>query len=673
MNPFIRFLTMIDIFGISFTFRYKDKERYQTALGGFIVLLFLIVVIGMVIYYFIPFINRKNYTIVYYTMNLAETEEVNLFKGGSNFAVGFQCEDNKAETKTIDDLLNLELKYIYYIKEMDGSYHKEPKNLETHLCTYEDFNNSFDSQFDYLGLGSQICIGNKDYSIQGIYADKVFSYFEISAVAKDKEEDTIKEVERFIFENDCKVRFIYTDIIIDLDNYKDPLAEYLNEIFIQLDPTLFIKRNIYFMNQEYTNDDYLMFVFGDDEEPEIKPLYSRYEEYALYKGLNRSITKVYQYEYYTKMYVRADLKKTIIKRKYQKFMEFYADASSLLLAIYEILVVIFNYIDTFYGYNTISKKIFFFKDLENSDSFNINKKINVINELITITDLKKTSEKSLYKSESRDSKSSKNAPPRKIQISAKKEPEKENKDTKNFAKKNDSRISSLSKGKMTEERKLNKKIERNIYNNEKYFEGEEDIVNYPRYKLNQKERNKNSRAILNFRYANKPESEFSESIGTNMEDFYSSYSEQNEKRRKGKRKLKVENSFNIFEIIITQFFKCFMSDSMKIKNEANERANNMLYKKMDIINYTRNMIILDIINQTILDDNKKKIINFLCRPVINVNQKVKYKTEDFYNNYKEKDFNKYYDCIQDLVQKPQKEDKEMRLISVSNEHLREFV
>ena len=63
------------------------------------------------------------------------------------------------------------------------------------------------------------------------------------------------------------------------------------------------------------------------------------------------------------MYVRADLKKTIIKRKYQKFMEFYADATSLLITIYEILVIIFNYIDTFYGYNTVAKKIFFFKDL----------------------------------------------------------------------------------------------------------------------------------------------------------------------------------------------------------------------------------------------------------------------------------------------------------------------
>ena len=234
-------------------------------------------------------------------MNLAETEEVNLFTGGSNFAVGFNCEYNKDDNRDVNDLLTLQVKYIYYIKEMNGTYHKDPKPLETHLCTYTDFYNNFDQQFDYLGLGKHKCVGNKDYSIQGIYADKVFSYFEISVVAKDKENETTKEVERFLFENDCKVRFVYTDVIIDLDNYEEPYAQYLNEVFIQLDPTLFIKRNIYFMNQQYTNDDYLMFVFGDDEKPEIKPLYSRYEEYALYKGLKRYETKVYQYEYYTKM------------------------------------------------------------------------------------------------------------------------------------------------------------------------------------------------------------------------------------------------------------------------------------------------------------------------------------------------------------------------------------
>ena len=44
-------------------------------------------------------------------------------------------------------------------------------------------------------------------------------------------------------------------------------------------------------------------------------------------------------------------------------MEFYADASALLIAIYEILVIIFNYFNTFYGNHTLSKELFFFKDL----------------------------------------------------------------------------------------------------------------------------------------------------------------------------------------------------------------------------------------------------------------------------------------------------------------------
>ena len=116
-----------------------------------------------------------------------------------------------------------------------------------------------------------------------------------------------------------------------------------------------------------------------------------------------------------------------------------------------------------------------------------------------------------------------------------------------------------------------------------------------------------------------------------------------------------------------------MCQRMKIKNAANEKAFNILYKNMDVINYSRNMILFDIINQTVLDDDKRKIINFLSRPVININQKNKYKSDEFYSNFREKDFNKYYDCIQDLVQKPQKEDREIKLISVSNEHLRGFI
>ena len=79
MSAILNFLAMIDIFGIVYTFRYKDKEKYKTAFGGFILILFIALALGMGIYYFIPFINRKNYTIVYYTMNLAQTEAVDFF------------------------------------------------------------------------------------------------------------------------------------------------------------------------------------------------------------------------------------------------------------------------------------------------------------------------------------------------------------------------------------------------------------------------------------------------------------------------------------------------------------------------------------------------------------------------------------------------------------------
>ena len=69
---------------------------------------------------------------------------------------------------------------------MDGSYNKDPYDLTTHSCTYADFFNKYDKQVDYLGLQHYECIDNKNYTIQGIYADQVFSYLEFSVMAKNK-------------------------------------------------------------------------------------------------------------------------------------------------------------------------------------------------------------------------------------------------------------------------------------------------------------------------------------------------------------------------------------------------------------------------------------------------------------------------------------------------------
>ena len=54
-----------------------------------------------------------------------------------------------------------------------------------------------------------------------------------------------------------------------------------------------------------------------------------------------------------------------------------------------------------------------------------------------------------------------------------------------------------------------------------------------------------------------------------------------------------------------------MTKRLVLKNNINLKSREILYKKLDIVIYIRNMILIDIINETLLDDNKKYIINFI--------------------------------------------------------------
>ena len=655
MKTVRHFFRAIDIFGVTISFRYGEKEKYKTAFGGFILFLFIILVCILGIYYFIPFVKRKNYTIVYYTMNLATTEEINLFMKESNIAIGLICEKNDNENIDVNSILDLKSNYVIFTKNLDGSYNKDIKQLLTHSCSYNDFYNKYDKQVDYLGLQHYECIDNKNYTIQGIYADQVFSYLEFSVMAKNKSEELSFEIERFLFNNDCKMELVHTDITIDLDNYSYPIDQFLDVTFIQLNPTLFIKRNAYFINQYFTDDNYILFVFGDDEKPKIKTIYSRYEEYSLWKGFNRSINKPKEYDYYSKIYVRADLKKNVLKRKYQKLMEFYADASSLLIALYGILEMIFEFIDTFYAYHSLSKKIFFFKDLEEPNHFNIFKKNKQIKEIISNMNANEKQFNILpnnqnIKKINKHIKESKNANILEI--------DKKQSDIKIYN--INKRI--IGKGKMiNNNNKINSPKTKNdnnyrYYNQKKYVK--EIHQRFDNFNFNN--RNKNSKESSNFKSCEKDYLESIVSSGEKFEDLPNLVKQNNKK---------VKNSFNLFEIIVSQFLKFLMCKNLTIKNNINEKANSILFKKMDVITYVRNMLLFDIVNKSIIDNKNKSIFNFLCRPIISMDNSYNNELNVFYERYKEKDFDNFYGDMNELILKSQKNSTESKLISFSREHL----
>ena len=672
MESILNFLRALDSFGIAYNFRYRDKNKYKTAIGGSFCILFLILVGVLGILTFIPFVNRKNYTIVYYTMNLAETEEVNIFKSESNFAVGLSCEAKKGETRNILDLLNLKTSYVLFQKFLNGSYAKFNKPLITHKCTYNDFYNKYDGEFDYLGLSKYECISSKNFTIQGIYSNEIFSYFEFSVQAKNQSDQLLDTIESFLENNDCKVNFAYTDIIIDLDKYRSPITQYLNQIFIQLTPHLYIKRNIYFMNQYFTTDDNLMYIYGDLI-PEIMPLYSRYEEYSLYQGLNRKTNRLPNFDYFSKVYLRADLKKTIIKRKYQRLMEFYSSCHCLLNAIYKLLGILLNYINNFYGFHALSKFIFFFKELDDENNFNINKKSNMIKEVLSIInskgnilDNKKSKKKdmekqdilSINKREEEDLEDIKDIQEVNLYNNNKKKVQ--NKNSRNSPTKT---MTFLTKETLEKEENT-KKDNNDDENNNNYYQGKTQ-----KYKLDQKRRKNNIRIRFNFRNNNENNLYSSEKMGTNNDK--DSIGSNNTKKIDDNGHIK--NTYNIFELFITQFFGCCLLNNLNIKNSAINKAKKILFKKLDVIKYIRNMILFERINQTNINDNEKILMNFFSRPIISVYSKEeKNEFEQFYENYEDKDFDNYYEQIIELANKSKKEEKDIKLLSISNEHLNAF-
>ena len=648
MKSIKKFLRTIDIFGIPLTFRYKKNDKYSTSLGGLTIIIFIILAIAFGVYYFIPFVKRQNLSIIYYTMNIPKTEQIKFKDSKAAFAIGFDCQKNGR--LKVEDVFKLDAVFANYVKEMDGTYHKDKYPQTTHNCEYEDFYNNYNSSFDYLNLKNYQCLDNNKHIIEGIYADKIFSYYEFSVAAINDSDETFNNIDEYLFENDCKLQLVFTDITIDLSNYKEPIKPFLNSFFIQLNPTLFIKRNVFYMNQYLYDDDSLIAVFNSEEKPEqTKTLFSRYEEYSLYIGLDREITRPADYKNYAKIYMRSDLKKTEIRRTYQKITEFYADASSILVGIYEFLIIIISIINNFYAENSIVKKLFIFKGINNK-YFNIKNRHKKINELLSLNG----NNNNVVTFSRNNNRLNTNLISTKISMEKIDEKEEESSIKPSSSNRSqESKILFLSRRKSNKIR-INK---RNNFTKDLMIKNEKNNRKQKRYSIDNQSKNildNNNIKMNNLKTLGKEDED---------NDSKKSKSKKNDKN--------INYNFSLIEIISSLLFPCLLRGNLKIKNEYYDKATEFLYNKLDIILYIRNMVLFDIINETLLDEEKKNIINFLSRPLLYLDKKEN--KNIFYQNYYETDFDKFYDGYQELAHKTYKQHKEERLLSYSNQKLKELI
>ena len=648
-------LKKFDVFGVNLSFKYKQENKYKTSLGGFIFLVFCIIVTIVAIYYFIPFINRKNFSMVYYSMNLKGAEGINFHESKAAFAVGFSCSVDEDGT-TVDDILNFTLNYVIYLKNKDGTRSKERTILNTHHCNYEDFYNSYNDSLDVIRISDFKCLDKKDDVVAGIYTDEVFSYYEFSVSAKEDSVTNFNRIDKYLTSNDCRLELYYTDITFDLNNYKEPIKTYINSIFLQLNPTLFLKMNVYFMNQYFLDDDYLLYVF-DEGDPQIKILYSRYEEYSLYKGTNRGNTKPTDYLDYAKMYIRADTKKTEIKRKYQKIMEFYADASSLMIALFEILYIIFQFINTFYAEHSVTKNVFLFKELENKH-FDVFKKHIEIKKLLSLTEL--------FTDRTEKDKNEQRKDTEYLKVL-------ENENNKIYNRRKETKIKLQEiEDTLSTEKKLDTNVEIKKLKNKN--------IKVPKMNSYSKRRDRSEDINNNYIITNRVNptrndipSRIRLNLKSNLTGSRNIVPSKMEEFTIEKPKPKLSSSFNIFEIIVSKFFSSCMSKNLSLKKTLNLKAVDILNKELDIALHVRNMILLDIMNRIILEDHRKDISKFISRPILSLYQKDSKYFDDLNKNYCKEDFNNFYDKASELIQRPEKTKIEAKLVSIFNEKLNDLL
>ena len=264
---FKKVVRWFDCFGESFTFRYKDEDKLSTVLGGIIFIIFSIIWILYFIYNLIPFIQKENFTLQYYTMNLNNTEPIELAEAPTALAIGLTDNNYNSNIKyNISDLFTLSISFI--TKSKEGK--KEKYIINKHPCNNIDFHNLHQKSFEELNIHDLNCLPRDDLknnSLKGIYTDESFSYYEISVESKYKDNATHNQlINDYLIEYDCKLQFYYTDITINLTNLKNPISSFFNTIFLQLNPTLIQKKNIFFMNYHLYDDDHFFHIFDNKEE-----------------------------------------------------------------------------------------------------------------------------------------------------------------------------------------------------------------------------------------------------------------------------------------------------------------------------------------------------------------------------------------------------------------------
>jgi hypothetical protein len=364
----------LDYFGVQLNFQYDNKQKFRSVFGGVTFFCFFVFAMTFTFLNFKNFSNRTMMNLVFNENYSEKAPEIRPLDYSMQYAVGLEV-GNPSKLPLLYQYIDIHFISVT-LQKINGTVIKSKKLLNMTKCTKELFFNINEAGFNSLGLQNYFCPDLTNFSIQGIWTEEIFKYFEFVTFLKpeiytNNNLTLLNEARKLFIDYEIKSSLYYIDTSITVSDYSNPINKFFNSIFIVCDWRFFKKMNLDYMYLKFISDSDMLFrdevTFNKDFVvlDSLMEYFGDINEDRFTKSTN---PRPRDFDTFSKLYIRSSPKSRLTKRVYMKLTEYLANMSSILSSLLLILFLIVARLNLFKAQQSIMQKVLRFKENLEVDS-----------------------------------------------------------------------------------------------------------------------------------------------------------------------------------------------------------------------------------------------------------------------------------------------------------------
>ena len=249
------FCSFLDLFQTPVLLKLEKNEKTATYMG----VLFSITIITLLSITFVQSdVFYKNSPNVY---DITEALEERALITYSDKILAISIEDDNGNAYNDPQIFQIKVTNYFLEATNNGQgdfQYINNSTKKTHFCTTNDIPKK---QYENLGFSNKNCISDS-FDIQGFWNENTLKYLDISLVLCNNVTSKVKcksleEIQKFFFRKSFNVYF--SDLSIDTNNYEKPLSFIIHNEFYMVDLNIRKILNVYLKQIQVVTDDGFLF------------------------------------------------------------------------------------------------------------------------------------------------------------------------------------------------------------------------------------------------------------------------------------------------------------------------------------------------------------------------------------------------------------------------------